>query len=719
MREFRAFLRLALLLLVVSPAAARVAAKASAEPLQVDAHRIEVHLDPETGLLAGTTRLELAGPLGRQPRELLLGRAFEVLSVEAVDGDRLREVDFRRGTPRGEDDDLARWILEPSRRAAKVTVLRVRWRGRPGKLPRDVRFSHEEISGMPAAYLDREGSFLEARGGWYPTGTQDLATFTLEATVPEAWRVVSEGRLLGDEVKDGWRTMRWDGLHPLEGIDLVAAPFHVLHHPAGEKVPVETWFLPGTPDDLARTYLAAVEQYLARYEEEIGPHAWPGFRVVEHVLPTGYGMPSFTLLGRGVIRLPFIVRTSLGHEVLHDWWGNGVYVDMDRGNWCEGLTVYLADHAYAGEARPGGDVEYRRQILRDYAEYVPEEGELPVSAFRGRVDRKTRALGYGKVAMIFHMLRRLVGDKPFRGALREFYRANRYRIASWGDIRQAFEKATRNDLGWFFEQWVERPGAPRLRLVETAVERRGPRWVVRARVATGDWRLRVPADIVLEDGRRVRMIAWSRGGTCRFERRVDSRPVELVVDPDVDVFRRLAPEEVPATFARVLAGDPDLVLLGTGRGTEFRDTARALANRLAGEATVVRLDREATPAELAGARRVWVLGRPGPELLARLRGRLPGGLEMAPDHLALSGQQVRGPSAGLAVVVDHPAPGQGALVVLDALAPTALMDLSRRVEHYGRYSRLLFDGRRAVVKETAPPPVEPLRIRLDDGEERR
>ena len=32
-------------------------------------------------------------------------------------------------------------------------------------------------------------------------------------------------------------------------------------------------------------------------------------------------MPSYTLLGQTVLRLPFMVKTSLGHEIAHNWWG--------------------------------------------------------------------------------------------------------------------------------------------------------------------------------------------------------------------------------------------------------------------------------------------------------------------------------------------------------------------------------------------------------------
>lgn len=68
--------------------------------------------------------------------------------------------------------------------------------------------------------------------------------------------------------------------------------------------------------------------------------------VVASPLPTGFGMPKLTYLGADVLRLPFIRKTSLGHEILHNWWRNGVYVDYTRGNWSEGLTTFMADYAY-------------------------------------------------------------------------------------------------------------------------------------------------------------------------------------------------------------------------------------------------------------------------------------------------------------------------------------------------------------------------------------
>jgi aminopeptidase N len=39
-----------------------------------------------------------------------------------------------------------------------------------------------------------------------------------------------------------------------------------------------------------------------------------------------------------------IKDTPLGHEIVHQWFGNSVFADFEKGNWHEGLTIYFADH---------------------------------------------------------------------------------------------------------------------------------------------------------------------------------------------------------------------------------------------------------------------------------------------------------------------------------------------------------------------------------------
>lgn len=77
-------------------------------------------------------------------------------------------------------------------------------------------------------------------------------------------------------------------------------------------------------ESLADNYLQLLPEYISRYTQMIGKYPFREFWVIENLAETGYGMPGFTLLGKSVIRLPFLLKSSLPHEVLHNWLGNSL-----------------------------------------------------------------------------------------------------------------------------------------------------------------------------------------------------------------------------------------------------------------------------------------------------------------------------------------------------------------------------------------------------------
>src|SRR5258707_15114299 len=144
----------------------------------------------------------------------------------------------------------------------------------------------------------------------------------------------------------------------------MAAPFSEYSRDAGS---VQAFAFLRKPDQaLADRYLDATAQYLDMYNGLLGPYPYSKFALVENFWETGYGMPSFTLLGEQVIRFPFILHSSYPHELLHNWWGNGVFVDLARGEWCEDLTAHHTDHPIAlhGIPRPHHRRAHRPRVSR-------------------------------------------------------------------------------------------------------------------------------------------------------------------------------------------------------------------------------------------------------------------------------------------------------------------------------------------------------------------
>ena len=136
-------------------------------------------------------------------------------------------------------------------------------------------------------------------------------------------------------------------------------------------------------------------------------------------------MPSFTLLGEKIIRFPFILHSSYPHELLHNWWGNSVYVDFSNGNWCEGITAYEADHLISEQREQGDD--YRRSTLQKFSNVVDATNDFPLNKFISRHDAASEAIGYGKSMMLMHMLRRAVGEENFKKGFALFYQNFRFK----------------------------------------------------------------------------------------------------------------------------------------------------------------------------------------------------------------------------------------------------------------------------------------------------
>jgi len=181
--------------------------------------------------------------------------------------------------------------------------------------------------------------------------------------------------------KEGQATFSFFFPHPLENLTLIAG-----HRLSSEPGPTGRGGNPhlflSEDENLAPVYIQAAKRYLRLYERLLGyilqkilhRREFFAHRVFHaHLYPPG----------QGVVRLPFILETSLGHEILHQWFGNLVYVDYGKGNWAEGLTTYLADHFY--EEEKGKGFEYRKGALIDYQSYVTRKDEIPLKHFRGGI----------------------------------------------------------------------------------------------------------------------------------------------------------------------------------------------------------------------------------------------------------------------------------------------------------------------------------------------
>jgi uncharacterized iron-regulated protein len=531
----------------------------------------------------------------------------------------------------------------------------------------------ENAGVVQGGVISTEGISLS--GNWYPS-LKDLVYYRLTALVPADFTAISEADEITYKERPTGREYSYSFHHPLNGIDFVAGKYREVKGTI-DGIDIYAYFFPEDVS-LAETYIEYSKKYFEMYNKLLVPYPYKRFSVVENFLPTGYSMPTFTLLGREVVRLPFIVETSLGHEITHQWFGNYVYADFEKGNWLEGITTYLSDHLY--EEQKGKGWEYRKKILTDYQSYVTPEKEFPLRDFLGRTGFASMAIGYGKGAMFFHMLRTLVGDEAFYSSLRKFIEKNKFRDATWEDIRASFEETYGKDLEWFFSQWLDRKGISSLDMLDarTLFLKGAPSVSFRLLQKGEAYRLKIPLSIVSGKEKATEQIIEFQKEKQYFDIAADEEPRTLIIDENYSVMRRLQENEYPPVISRLLGDEKRLIVYSE----KERDIYEDLIGIFKDEGFVAKNVTDLKDEDIRTSS-LFVLGNASP-VLKRLFGK------------------VEKPEAGFVLTVkNNPLNAAKVVAYANGNAREEVRLATRKIFHYGKYTTIRFEKGENVAKEIA------------------
>lgn len=395
---------------------------------------------------------------------------------------------------------------------------------------------------------------------WFPSNDHpsDKATVRYEVVAPEGLSVLANGRLVE---RDGTR-WTWETRVPIPVYTMVVGVAPFSRHDVGRAacgsapeaprrcVEVATQALPGDSAFAARRFSRAAEMVdwmtrtIAPFPYARLDHVESGTRFggMENASAIFYAREPWSSgeMGEGVI----------AHETAHQWFGDAVTPASWRHLWLsEGFASYFgplwfeaADGEEAFRERMEG---VRRSYLESDAVDRPVLGPVPRNLY-DLLDENA----YEKGALVLHMLRGTLGDSAFFEGISAYYREHRHGNARTADLRRALEASSGQELGWFFEQWLERPGYPQLDVrwwhTDTAVDAESPGSNGVRRVALEirqtqpeDWpAFRLPMDVELvgSDGRRttVRVVPRRRTDTIRV--RTPGTVEQVRLDPDDQVL---------------------------------------------------------------------------------------------------------------------------------------------------------------------------------------
>ena len=655
------------------------------EPLVLN-HRLNVTLDPFNQHIEVSDFLTAPESLRGQELIFHLNDNLEVTAssprVEEIQTQALPQSTFINSTVAEVAATKRYRVTIPNSRDSEFFIS---YQGQINDLAEQSSAEYAQSFAATSGIISAEGVFLSAASRWIPTIDDELVSFELAvefADSASSWTAVSQGDLVSSE--DPEVPAVWRERQPMEEVYLIAADFTVYEEQA-EDTAVQAYLRSAEPN-LATRYMDATVRYLKLYEPLLGDYPFSKFALVENFWETGYGMPSFTLLGPQVIRLPFILESSYPHEILHNWWGNGVYADYDTGNWSEGLTAYLADHLF--REMDGLGHEYRKQMLARYKNYVAEGTDFPLSEFTSRNSAATQAVGYGKTLMLWHMLRLELGDELFIDGLRQFYENYKFRRASFADIERHFSALSGLDLSLFFQQWVQRTGAPALSVDVQEANGNRARIMFAQTQFEEPYALRVPIALYYEGEAEPQLydISLTQKTEGFFAEDYD-RLQAVLVDPYFDVFRTLDREETPPSVGELFgASAVNFILPATDREQWTR-----LAQSF-GEGLEFELFFADTLESIPADKPAWVLGRDNPFAQTVVEAAAAYGVSESASGLQMAGSEIGYDDRATLILGRHPDNADIAIGWLHVDDMVAMPGTIEKLPHYGRYSYVSFTG---------------------------
>ena len=345
---------------------------------------------------------------------------------------------------------------------------------RYGGEPRDGLIIRADSTGRWTAFGD---NWPNRARNWIPSvdHPSDKATVTWTVIAPSDRRVIANGDLVEETplpLRPGAaaRTLtRWRESRPVAPYLMVIAAAPLVYYDLGREhcgasefascVRQSVYVFPESRNFLPGPFVNSPE-IVRRFSEIVGP--FPYEKLAHLQSSTRYGgMENATAIfyADGPFRRGTMGVGVIAHETAHQWFGDAVTEREWSHLWLsEGFATYFQQLWTEWSA---GDSAFREGMrgLRDQIVKAPEVASRPViDTMQTDLMALLNTNSYQKGGWTLHMLRALVGDSAFFRGIRSYYLANRHSTALTDDLRRAVEASSGRPLGWFFDQWLRRPG---------------------------------------------------------------------------------------------------------------------------------------------------------------------------------------------------------------------------------------------------------------------
>ncbi|MEM1009630.1 MAG: M1 family metallopeptidase, partial [Myxococcota bacterium] len=309
---------------------------------------------------------------------------------------------------------------------------------------------------------------------WYPSYDYTNMRFTSETlfSVPKGFRAISNGRLIEKRTQGGWTTFHHKMEHPHVNylLSVVVGEFKV-YKQSWKGIPIRSFVYAEDFKHAKRSFKNTPEM-MKFFSEKTGvryPYAKYDQTVVQDFNSGGMENITATTLSRRTIHskvehLDYRSDGLVAHELAHQWFGDFVTCRHWHELWLnESFATYFQQLYY--EHKWGKKEFFQEREGYAFARYKRSRYHRPIQT---RVYRHPAhvfdAHAYPKGALVLHMIRTKLGDALWWKAINHYLKKHAHQNVETHDFRKALEQVSGQNWIPFFDQWLRRPGHPKLRV---------------------------------------------------------------------------------------------------------------------------------------------------------------------------------------------------------------------------------------------------------------
>jgi aminopeptidase N len=345
-----------------------------------------------------------------------------------------------------------------------------------------VNEENSPVPGVRAASINKGGAYLLLPARWFPLTNfpSNRYTATFRLNVPDTFAVAGTGKaaaptpMPGKNAVEGNRLLyTFECKNPAPHGTFVAGNNLQLTPAPAEGINVSV-YAPRSASANAKDFAASVARAVVIFSDMIGPIPDPTFSIIQ--LPDGtlrdFAAPGVLLLSQRAWD-PRASDRTIARLVASQWWGIQVLPATPSDVW---ITDGLARYSEALYAEQNAGKEAGLKAVDEFAVgALMYEDAAPIAqaARLAPYSPDYRSVVMNKGAMLFHMLRSMMGETPFKMALRDFYFQFAEKTARIEDFENIAERRAQAaakpgeeppNLKSFFVQWLNSTGVPEFTL---------------------------------------------------------------------------------------------------------------------------------------------------------------------------------------------------------------------------------------------------------------